>query len=142
MLPQAKTMVFTDGRFQEGVQDVKQRIEELKVDARIQYRKVQFNGTKVLFDVAATTEPRVSAFLQHSKIPQTPLHAPLIQRIERFNTPNIPEYDSLNTKKIVKYLRGLNTWDLFKVDRRERQTKNRKTIFKAVEREHRRKLHA
>jgi hypothetical protein len=141
MLAQAKTIVNTgEVRFQDSVEDVKHRLEELKVDARMQYRKAHFNGTKVLFEVVVTTEPKISAFLQNDNIPKTPIHPSIVKRIERFNNPIIPEYDSLNTKKIVKNLKGLTTWNLFKVDRRERQTKNRKTIFQAIDREHRRNL--
>ena len=141
MLAQAKSIVSTgEERLQDSVQDVKQRLEELKGDARLQYRKAQFNGTKAIFEVAATTEPKISALLKNERIPKTPLHPTIIQRVERFNTPIIPEYDTLNTKNIVKNLKGLTTWDLLKVDRREKQTKNRKTIFQALEREHRKFL--
>ena len=141
MLTQAKTIVLEqETRFQEGLHDAKQRLSELKQDARLQYRKAQFTGTKAIFEVASNTEPKISALLEDSRLPTTPLHSPLLQRIERFNTPIIADYDQLNTKKIVKQLRGMSTWNLFKVDRRERLTKNRKTIFNAVTKEHTRNL--
>ena len=141
MLTQARTIVFEqETRFQEGLNDAKQRLLEFKQDARLQYRKAQFTGTKAVFDAAANTEPKLSALLDDNRIPKTPLHSPIIQRIERFNTPIISDYDHLNTKKIIKHLKGMTTWNLLKVDRREQLTKNRKTIFKAVQREHNRNL--
>ena len=141
MLNQAKTLVAEkELRFQENLDEARVRLDALQTEVRLQYRKAHLNGTKVVFNFAATTEPKLSSLLDDQRIPQTPFHAPLRQRIERFNTPIIPDYDVLNTKKIIRQLRGLNTWNLLKVNRREQFTKNRKTIFQAVEREHRRNL--
>ena len=141
MLNQAKTLVAEkELRFQENLDEARVRLDALQTEVRLQYRKAHLNGTKVVFNFAATTEPKLSSLLDDQRIPKTPLHAPLRQRIERFNTTIIPDYDVLNTKKIIRQLRGLNTWNLLKVNRREQFTKNRKTIFQAVEREHRRNL--
>ena len=141
MLNQAKTLVAEkELRFQENLDEARTRLDALQSEVRLQYRKAHLNGTKVVFNLAATTEPKLSSLLDDQRLPQTPLHTPLRQRIERFNTPIIPNYDALNTKKIVRQLRGLSTWNLLKVNRREQITKNRKTIFQAVEREHRRNL--
>jgi len=127
-------------RLQEGYEEAKLKASSLKKDANLQYRKAQFNGTKALFEVAANTEPKLSSILQHSKIPQTLIQSTLRGRIDRFNTPIIPDYTALNTKVIIKQLKGMSTWNLLKVDRTERLNKNRKTIFQAVNREHQRYL--
>ena len=141
MLTQAKTIVWEqESKLQDGLEEAKKRIKEFKLDARVQYRKVQFNGTKTIFDAAANTEPKIIAILDNERLPQTPIHEPIRQRIERFNTPVISDYDTLNSKKIVKAIKGLNTWNLLKVDRREKLTKNRKTIFQALNREFKRKV--
>ena len=143
MLNQARTLVSEQElRFHENLDEARTRLLELQTEVRLQYRKAHLNGTKVVFNFAATTEPKLSSLLDDQRIPQTPLHNPIRRRISRFNTPIIPEYDSLNTKKIIRQIRGMSTWNLLKVDRREQFTKNRKTIFQAIEREHRRYLNS
>ena len=136
MLALAKSLVSEqETRLQDNINQAMQRVNELKEDARVQVRKAQHSGTHRLFAVAENAEPTISAWLDDERIPQIPIHAPIRRRVERFNTPCIPDYDNLNSKTVIKSVRGLRTWDLLKVDRRERQTKNRKTVFQAVTKE-------
>ena len=147
MLALAKSLVSDqETRLQDNITQAMQRVNGIKADARLQARKAQHAGTYRLFSVAENAEPTISALLEDQRIPQTPIHAPIRRRIERFNTPCIADYDQLNSKTVIKSVRGLRTWDLLKVDRRERQTKNRKTVFKAVtkelEKDHKRLLNS
>merc|ERR1712100_189154 len=96
MLSQAKSVVqLQENRIQEGLEEAKKRIEVVRTNARRQYKRAQFTGTKTIFDVAVTTETKISAILEHPKTPNTPLNDQIKIQIERFNTPSIPDYDKL-----------------------------------------------
>jgi len=141
MLSQAKTVVQTqESRLQERLEDAKKRLQVAKTNARTKYRKAQFKGTKTIFDVAVNTEPKITAILEHPLLPENPLQAQIKIKIEHFNTPSISDYDNLNVRAILKQIKGMDTWNLLKVDRREKSIKNRKTIFKAIDKQHKRNL--
>ena len=141
MLSRAKMMVQSqENRLQDGIGEVKKRIVLAKENVQKKYKKAQYTGTKSVFDAAVQTETKIIVLLEHPKAPKTPLHPPIKARIERFNEPKIENYDALNVKTIVKELKGMNTWNLLKIDRREKNQKNRKTVFRAIEKEHKRNM--
>lgn len=64
-----------------------------------------------------------------------PLQGLVDEGLDQLNTAPIDGYDAMNVKQVDDAVRGLGPLELARVERHERANKNRKTVFRAVERE-------
>lgn len=103
-------------------------------------RKVREEGEERLWSVQTRALERVGTWLQG--VPAVPVLQPLADAAERLvdkrltslKTPPIEDYDALNAKNAIAAIRGVDSRVALRVVReREVETKNRKTVLRAID---------
>ena len=121
-------------RIEQKASSVQERIEQGSENVQIRIRKTQSRGVIGLFraqEKAATTFQKTADKLPE-KLPEN-IKKELESWGDKLLASPVEEWDSYNAKTAIKASIGLGLMDMLRVRRDEADTKNRKTVLKALD---------
>jgi hypothetical protein len=104
-------------------------------------RTLRGEGRERLWDLETRALTRAEDLLERAEgLPVVsrvahPVERLVSERLTAVTAPPIEDYDALNARNAALAVRGLGRVDLLKVRRHEQATKDRKTVYKAIDRE-------
>ena len=108
--------------------EARQRLEQARHEAWL----ARNQGRVRLWELSTRGLERAHELLDEAPPMTRPLRDLVDEQLARSKTPPVPDYAQLNARSACKAIRGLDLVDLERVDRFERDHKDRKTVHDAV----------
>ena len=128
---------FRETGIKAGTDQALDRTRGRFIRARHQARSARALGQVRLWTIETDTLSQTRDALANSPSPvqrlTTPIHRVVARRLERQTEVPVTSYDTLNVKKVAAAVAELDLVDLERIARHERTHKNRKTVYRSLD---------